>query len=76
MVNVTTSSVELNALRPESIYTISSVRAYTAAGPGEERRLTATTNTCYFPTQNHMLYCIRSISIGLQLTFNKYVLVV
>ena len=47
MVNVTATSVELTGLRPESTYTIS-VRAYTAAGPGEERRLTvaaATTNT-------------------------------
>ena len=48
VVNVTATSVELTGLRPESTYTIS-VRAYTAAGPGEERRLTvaaATTNTC------------------------------
>ena len=47
MVNVTATSVELIGLRPESTYTIS-VRAYTAAGPGEERRLTVTeaaTNT-------------------------------
>ena len=47
VVNVTATSVELTGLRPESTYTIS-VRAYTAAGPGEERRLTvaaATTNT-------------------------------
>ena len=47
MVNVTATSVELTGLRPESTYTIS-VRAYTAAGPREERRLTvaaATTNT-------------------------------
>ena len=46
--NVTATFVELTGLRPESTYTIS-VRAYTAAGPGEERRLTvavATTNTC------------------------------
>ena len=39
VVNVTATSVELTGLRPESTYTIS-VRAYTAAGPGEERRLT------------------------------------
>ena len=39
VVNVTVTSVELTGLRPESTYTIS-VRAYTAAGPGEERRLT------------------------------------
>ena len=39
MVNVTATSVELTGLRPESTYTIS-VRAYTAAGPGEDRRLT------------------------------------
>ena len=48
VVNVTATSVELTGLRPESTYTIS-VRAYTAAGPGEESRLTvaaATTNTC------------------------------
>ena len=48
VVNVTATSVELTGLRPESTYTIS-VRAYTLAGPGEERRLTvaaATTNTC------------------------------
>ena len=45
VVNVTATSVELTGLRPESTYTIS-VRAYTAAGPGEERRLTvATSNT-------------------------------
>ena len=47
VVNVTATSVELTGLRPESTYTIS-VRAYTVAGPGEERRLTvaaATTNT-------------------------------
>ena len=47
VVNVTATSVELTGLRPEFTYTIS-VRAYTAAGPGEERRLTvtaATTNT-------------------------------
>ena len=48
VVNVIATSVELTGLGPESTYTIS-VRAYTAAGPGEERRLTvvaATTNTC------------------------------
>ena len=48
VVNVTATSVELTGLRPESTYTIS-VRAYTAAGPGEEGRLTVaavTTNTC------------------------------
>ena len=39
VVDVTATSVELTGLRPESTYTIS-VRAYTAAGPGEERRLT------------------------------------
>ena len=39
VVNVTATSVELTGLRPESTYTIS-VRAYTAAGPREERRLT------------------------------------
>ena len=39
VVNVTATSVELTGLRPESTYTIS-VRAYTADGPGEERRLT------------------------------------
>ena len=52
VVNVTATSVELTGLRPESTYTIS-VRAYTAAGPGEERRLTvaaATTNTCQLST--------------------------
>ena len=38
-VNVTATSAELIGLRPESTYTIS-VRAYTAAGPREERRLT------------------------------------
>ena len=37
--NVTSTSVELTGLRPESTYTIS-VRAYTAAGPGMERILT------------------------------------
>ena len=37
--NVTATSAELIDLRPESTYTIS-VRAYTAAVPGEERRLT------------------------------------
>jgi len=37
--NVTSTSVELTGLRTESTYTIS-VRAYTAAGPGMERRLT------------------------------------
>ena len=40
MVNVTATSVVLIGLRPESTFTIS-VRAYTAAGPGEERRLTS-----------------------------------
>ena len=39
VVNVTATSVELIGLRPGSTYTIS-VRAYTAAGLGEERRLT------------------------------------
>ena len=39
VVNVTATSVELIGLRPESTYTIS-VRAYTATGLGEERRLT------------------------------------
>ena len=43
VVNVTATSVELTGLRPESTYTIS-VKAYTAAGPGEERRLTVTTS--------------------------------
>ena len=43
VVNVTTTSVELTGLRPESTYTIS-VRAYTAAGPGEDKRLTVTTS--------------------------------
>ena len=50
VVNVTATSVELTGLRPGSTYTIS-VRAYTAAGPGEERRLTvaaATTNICSY----------------------------
>ena len=37
--NVTSTSVELTGLRPQSTYTIS-VRAYTAAGPGMERILT------------------------------------
>ena len=37
--NVTSTSVELTGLRPESTYTIS-VRAYTVAGPGMERILT------------------------------------
>ena len=53
VVNVTATTVELTGLRPESIYTIS-VRAYTAAGPGEERRLTvtaATAKTCQLSTQ-------------------------
>ena len=53
VMNVTATSVELTGLRPESTYTIS-VRAYTAAGPGEERRLTvstATTNTCQLSTK-------------------------
>ena len=52
VVNVTATSVELTGLRPGSTYTIS-VKAYTAAGPGEERRLTvstATTNTCQLST--------------------------
>ena len=44
VVNVTATSVELTGLRPESTYTIS-VRAYTAAGPGEERRLTVVHHT-------------------------------
>ena len=39
VVNVTATYVELTGLRPESTYTIS-VRAYTAAAPGEESRLT------------------------------------
>ena len=39
VVNVTATSAELIGLRPGSTYTIS-VRAYTAAGPGKERRLT------------------------------------
>ena len=39
VLNVTATYVELTGLRPESTYTIS-VRAYTAAGPGEESRLT------------------------------------
>ena len=58
VVNVTTNSVELTNLRPESTYTIS-VRAYTLAGPGEERRLTvaaATTNTCEFPMQKTLYW--------------------
>jgi len=42
--NVTSTSVELTGLRPESTCTIS-VRAYTAAGPGEEKILTAPANT-------------------------------
>ena len=52
VVNVTATSVELTGLRPESTYTIS-VRAYTAAGPGEETRLTvaaATTNSSQLST--------------------------
>ena len=56
VVNVTATSVELTGLRPESTYTIS-VRAYTAAGPGEERRLTvaaATTNTSQLLDQKVM----------------------
>ena len=66
VVNVTATSVELTGLRPESTYTIS-VRAYTVAGPGEERRLTvaaATTNTsqsvarpkCYLCMDTKALY--------------------
>ena len=43
VVNVTTTSVELTGLRSVSTYTIS-VRAYTAAGLGEERRLTVVHN--------------------------------
>ena len=39
VVNVTATYMELTGLKPESTYTIS-VRAYTAAGPGEESRLT------------------------------------
>ena len=56
VVNVTATSVELTGLRPESTYTIS-VRAYTVAGPGEERRLTvaaATTNTSQLLDQKVM----------------------
>jgi len=49
IMNVTATSVELTGLRPESTYTIS-VRAYTAAGPGEENILTLpkeeSTSTC------------------------------
>ena len=55
MVNVIATSVELTGLRPESTYTIS-VRAYTAAGLREERRLTvaaATTNTCQLHAHAH-----------------------
>ena len=61
--NVTATSVELTGLRPESTYTIS-VRAYTAAGPGEERRLTvaaAITNTSQLRDRN----CIESIVYNL-----------
>ena len=63
VVNVTATSVELTGLRPESTYTIS-VRAYTAAGPGEERRLTVaagTTNTSQLLDRKSCAYCIGNI---------------
>ena len=66
VVNVTATSIELTGLRPESTYTIS-VRAYTAAGPGEERRLTvaaATTNTSQLLDRKSCAYHV--IGIGLQ----------
>ena len=65
MVNVTATSVELTGLRPESTYTIS-VRAYTAAGPGEERRLTvaaATTNTSQLRDRKSCAYHVIGISL-------------
>ena len=69
VVNVTATSVELTGLRPESTYTIS-VRAYTAAGPGEERRLTvaaATTNTSQLLDRKSCTYHVfGSISLSLQ----------
>ena len=63
VVNVTATSVELTGFRPESTHTIS-VRAYTAAGPGEERRLTvaaATTNTSQLSTNWKHRLCLQTI---------------
>ena len=55
MVNVTATSVELTGLRPESTYTIS-VRAHTAGGPGEERRLTVVHTHTHTHTKKKKTY--------------------
>ena len=69
VVNVTATPVELTGMRSESTYTIS-VRAYTAAGPREKRRLTvaaATTNTCmYRPSLRLCRWTLVSVQSALQ----------